>query len=86
MGYLLYITYDTRIFIYPDETGLVLNKNEKSNIFKTLKIYLSRRSKSNVFAQYNFIDSVAPADFKWALKKRFLPKKLHKVIDCLERK
>lgn len=85
-GYSLFVTYDTKILIYPDKTGLVLNKEKKENLFQKLNIYTSRKSKSNIFAQYNFIDSVAPNDMKIALKMRFIPKKLHKLIDFIERK
>jgi len=72
--------------MYPDKTGLVLDKKKKINIFKKINIYLSRRSKSNVFAQYNFIDTVAPDNLKKVLKMRFIPQSLHKVIYFLEKK
>jgi GT2 family glycosyltransferase len=85
-GYTLFVTYETKIFMYPDKTGLVLNKKNKINIFKKINIYLSRRSKSNIFAQYNFIDTVAPDNLKKVLKMRFIPQRFHKVIYYLEKK
>jgi len=83
-GYRLCVTYETKILIHPDKTGLVRNKND--NIFRRIYFCLSRRSKSNIFDQYNFIDSVAPDKLKRVLKMRFIPQKLQNIIFFMEGK
>lgn len=82
MGYTLCVTYETEIFAHHNKTGYVKLKNQ--NYYQKMYSMLSRRSKSNIFDQYNFIDIVAPDEFKTYLKRRLLPSKIRKIINYFE--
>jgi len=84
-GYKLVVTYETKLFVHSDNTGLRKSNNLKNNIFNTMYHKLSRRSARNIFDHYNFIDSAAPDEMKDILKRRFLPKKVRRIFYFLEK-
>ena len=71
-GFRLGVSYEAVLKSDPTVTGLAARPGEKRTLLKTIRLQLSRRSMSNVFDHYRFIDAAAPDELKRRVKRRFV--------------